>query len=249
MRGHPALTSRNSLKSSLSTATSVICVAVLNTATHSPDIAFGRSRFQSAQPQLGPSHDPLLLVLVWFEEITSLRRTGMGRPILPRSWRPCESKGRLTPSQVEPEQLPGPTKPASCKDGSPLRRRYSMEQEATYVGPGCSQGSGGCRCPSHRRPMAGRPGRGRHPKPSLEPGSRSWSCWRLRGAWRCLWWRPWPPTRLPVVVVNPPPGAGFCPGNRDAGQDRRAGCGGPGSLRPSRPTSRAASSRQGLGTA
>ena len=53
-----------------------------------------------------------------------------------------------------------------------------------------------------------------------------------------------PAGALPVVVVNPCQVRDFAPGNRDAGQDRRAGCGSPGSLRPCRPTSRAFSSRR-----
>ena len=40
---------------------------------------------------------------------------------------------------------------------------------------------------------------------------------------------------LPVVVVNPRPGAGLCQGHWAAGQDRFPGRGGPGSLRRGRP--------------
>ena len=40
---------------------------------------------------------------------------------------------------------------------------------------------------------------------------------------------------LPVVVVQPSPGAGLCQGHWAAGQDRFPGRGGPGSLRRGRP--------------
>ena len=42
---------------------------------------------------------------------------------------------------------------------------------------------------------------------------------------------------LPVVVVNPRPGAGLCQGHWEAGQDRFPGCGGPSSLRRGRSSS------------
>ena len=49
---------------------------------------------------------------------------------------------------------------------------------------------------------------------------------------------------VPVVVSQPPPGAGLRQGHRQAGQDRRSGRGGTGSLRRSSPISRPPSARR-----
>ena len=49
--------------------------------------------------------------------------------------RPRLSEGRRTLLPVEPEQLPGLSKPASCKDGPSLHKgEVDMEREPIYVG-------------------------------------------------------------------------------------------------------------------
>ena len=45
-------------------------------------------------------------------------------------------KGRLTarvaaPFRIEPEQLPGPAKPASCKDGPVIRSMFSWNRKVS----------------------------------------------------------------------------------------------------------------------
>ena len=47
--------------------------------------------------------------------------------------RPFYSEGRRTRTEVEPAQLHGSTKPASCKDG-PLSQEVFMEQESIFIG-------------------------------------------------------------------------------------------------------------------
>ena len=77
-----------------------------------------------------PSNDldelslPCILVLVWDNHFN---KGGLecGRPTLPRSCKTVRKRGSPHPSRIEPEQLPGPTKPASCKDGPVIRRRCS----------------------------------------------------------------------------------------------------------------------------
>ena len=68
------------------------------------------------------------LLVSWFGcvTITSLRvDQGAADRCLRGHVRPSESEGRRTLSELEPEQLPGPAKPASCKDGPVIRRRCS----------------------------------------------------------------------------------------------------------------------------
>ena len=49
--------------------------------------------------------------------------SGCGRPVSPWSWKTVRKRGSPHPFRIEPEQLPGPTEPASCKDGPVIRRR------------------------------------------------------------------------------------------------------------------------------
>ena len=69
---------------------------------------------------------PCILVLVWdnYFKVGS----GCGRPMSPGSSKAVDKRGSPHPSRIEPEQLPGPTKPASCKDGPAIRRRYSWSR-------------------------------------------------------------------------------------------------------------------------
>ena len=48
--------------------------------------------------------------------------------------RPFYSEGRRTRTEVEPEQLHGPTKPAFCKEGPVIWEGALMEQESIFVG-------------------------------------------------------------------------------------------------------------------
>ena len=76
----------------------------------------------------GYHHCELFILVSWFGcvTITSLRvDQGAADRCLRGHVRPSESEGRRTLSGLEPEQLPGPAKPASCKDGPVIRRRCS----------------------------------------------------------------------------------------------------------------------------
>ena len=54
--------------------------------------------------------------------------SGCGRPVSPWSWKTVRKRGSPHPFRIEPEQLPGPTEPASCKDGPVIRRRCSWSK-------------------------------------------------------------------------------------------------------------------------
>ena len=54
--------------------------------------------------------------------------SGYGRPVSPWSWKTVRKRGSPHPFRIEPEQLPGPTEPASCKDGPVIRRRCSWSK-------------------------------------------------------------------------------------------------------------------------
>src|SRR5918996_4023603 len=57
---------------------------------------------------------------------------GAGRPMPPWSGKTVKKLGSPVPLWEEPEQVPGPAKPASCKDG-PVGRE-PLESEGPYVG-------------------------------------------------------------------------------------------------------------------
>ena len=74
-----------------------------------------------------------ILVLACENTFTHMYRGAADRWLLGHG-RPSHSEGRGTRTGVEPEQLPGPTKPASCKAGPTLKQEVEMEGEARYVG-------------------------------------------------------------------------------------------------------------------
>ena len=59
---------------------------------------------------------------------------GRGRPMVTRSLKTVRERWSPHPKVVEPEQLPGPIEPASCKDGPALTQEGQMEREPKFVG-------------------------------------------------------------------------------------------------------------------
>ena len=72
-----------------------------------------------------------------------------------------------THPEQSPEQLPGPTEPASCKDGPSNSQEVLMEQGSDLRRHRCSQGPGGRRRPPHRRQVGGLPRPGGDPQAGL----------------------------------------------------------------------------------
>ena len=74
---------------------------------------------------------PCILVLACNNHFTHVDRGAADRMLLGHQ-RPLYSEGRRTSPQEEPEQLPGPTEPASCKDGQ-YSQEMLMEQESRCI--------------------------------------------------------------------------------------------------------------------
>ena len=148
--------------------------------------------------------------------------------------------------RVEPEQLPGPTKPASCKDGPVKDRSVRCSGNRPTWGSMWPRTCSTWRC----GPRASAGG-----LRTTRPGWSSWS----RGC------RRWPPAlivleatgglelglvgalaaaALPVVVVNPRQVRDFARATGPAGQDRRPRRGRPGALRGGRAATAASAARR-----
>ena len=155
--------------------------------------------------------------------------------------RPLSSLGRRTLFRTDPAQLPGSTKPASGKDGPTVRREVLMEQQGIYVGIDVAkaQVDVAVRPGGDRREVSNDPAGIAALVAQMQQLNPAALVLEATGGLELPLVAALAAASLPVVVVNPSPGAGLCQGHWAAGQDRFPGCGGPGSLRRGRPSSTA----------
>ena len=189
-----------------------------------------------------PYRRPCILAWSWIIFSFEGVRGAADRPALGHR-RPLSSLGRRTHFRTEPEQLPGPTKPASGKDGPTVHREVLMEQHGIqhdiYEGIDVAKA---------RVDVVIRPG-GDTREVSNDPAGIAALVAQMQqlnpvalvmeasGGLELPLVVALAAASLPVVVVNPRQVAGLCQGHWAAGQDRFPGCGSPGSLRRGRPSS------------